>query len=68
MFERDENDILGLLLAKDLIFIDPEVGIGVILDIFNWDIFLYYICVYVCMCVCIADSIPEQSIIVGFIN
>ena len=25
VFDKDENDILGLLLAKDLIFVDPEV-------------------------------------------
>jgi metal transporter CNNM len=26
VFDRDESDIVGLILAKDLIFIDPEVG------------------------------------------
>ena len=25
VFDKDVNDILGLLLAKDLIFVDPEV-------------------------------------------
>jgi metal transporter CNNM len=26
VFEKDRNDVVGLILAKDLIFIDPEVG------------------------------------------
>lgn len=25
VFDRDRNDVVGLILAKDLIFIDPEV-------------------------------------------
>ena len=25
VYEKDKNDIIGLILAKDLIFIDPEV-------------------------------------------
>ena len=27
VFDRDRSDIVGLILAKDLIFIDPEVFI-----------------------------------------
>jgi CBS domain containing-hemolysin-like protein len=25
VYEKDKNDIIGLILTKDLIFIDPEV-------------------------------------------
>ena len=25
MYDKDRNDIVGLLLAKDLLFVDPEV-------------------------------------------
>ena len=26
VYENSKNDIVGLILAKDLIFVDPEVG------------------------------------------
>jgi metal transporter CNNM len=26
VYEKSKNDIVGLILAKDLIFVDPEVG------------------------------------------
>jgi metal transporter CNNM len=26
VYDRDRNDVVGLILAKDLIFIDPEVS------------------------------------------
>lgn len=29
MYEKDHNDIIGLILAKDLIFVDPEVCVAV---------------------------------------
>jgi metal transporter CNNM len=26
VYDKDRHDVVGLILAKDLIFVDPEVG------------------------------------------
>ena len=36
VFDKDVNDILGLLLAKDLIFVDPEVCSLAFLSVFTY--------------------------------
>ena len=36
VYEKDRNDIVGLILAKDLIFIDPEVGFFIFNVILSW--------------------------------
>ena len=40
MFDRDKNDIIGTILSKDLLFIDPndEIPLASFASIFLWPI------------------------------
>ena len=51
VYGRDTNDIVGLILTKDLIFLDPEVSVSVSVSVCARE------CVCECACVCACDCV-----------
>ena len=53
VYGRNTNDIVGLILTKDLIFLDPEVCVGVSVCERKCECVDVCMSVRVCVCVCV---------------